>query len=89
MAQNEMKSFAITPLSLLFLLLTFPRSPPSFQETALSAVASQVQHLGKQKHETAVLTSTLANENMNSDNVLEADSSTCKQNHETAVLPMF
>ena len=59
-----MKSFAITPLSLLFLLLKFPRSPPSFQETALSAVASQVQHLGKQKHETAVLISTLANKNM-------------------------
>ena len=67
-----MKSFAITPLSLLFLLLKFPRSPPSFQETALSAVASQVQHLGKQKHETAVLTSTLANKNMNSDNVLDS-----------------
>ena len=46
-----MKWFAMTPLPLLFLLLKLPRSPPSFQETALGAVASQVQHLGKQNHE--------------------------------------
>ena len=53
-----MKWFAMTPLPLLFLLLKLPRSPPSFQETALGAVASQVQHLGKK--------------NMNSDNVLDS-----------------
>ena len=53
-----MKWFAMTPLPLLFLLLKLPRSPPPFQETALSAVASQVQHLGKK--------------NMNSDNVLDS-----------------
>ena len=51
MAQNEMKCFEMTPLPLLLLLLKLPRSPPSFQETALGAVASQVQHLGKQNHE--------------------------------------
>ena len=69
MAHNQKKCFAMTPLPLLLLLLKLPRSPPPFQETALSAVASQVQHLGKQKHETAVLTSAWANKNMNSDNV--------------------
>ena len=58
MAHNLKKCFAMTPLPLLFLLLKLPRSPPSFQETALGAVASQVQHLGKK--------------NMNSDNVLDS-----------------
>ena len=40
----------MTPLPLLLLLLKLPRSPPPFQETALGAVASQVQHLGKKTH---------------------------------------